>query len=218
MVFNLDFDNSQISFPHPKLADEDGLLAIGGDLSSDRLILAYENGIFPWFSDDSPILWYAPHERFVIFPENLKISKSMRQILKSNQFSITVDQSFKEVISNCAKIERKDQDGTWITKDMIHAYQELHNINYAHSIEVWQQEKLVGGLYGIYINEVFCGESMFSHVSNASKVALIYLLTHFKLKFVDCQFHTPHLASMGGTSISQQEYLSILKEEHANSL
>lgn len=216
MVFNLDSDS--ISFPHPELADEDGLLAVGGDLSADRLILAYENGIFPWFSEDSPILWYAPHERFVIFPQDLKISKSMLQILKTDKFSITVDQAFTEVIQSCAKIERKDQDGTWITHDMIHAYQELHRINYAHSIEVWENEKLVGGLYGIYINQVFCGESMFSTVSNASKAALIYLTTHFNLKFVDCQFHTPHLASMGGTSISQQEYLSILKEQNANTL
>jgi leucyl/phenylalanyl-tRNA--protein transferase len=216
MVFNLDSDN--ISFPHPELADEDGLLAVGGDLSADRLILAYENGIFPWFSENSPILWYAPHERFVIFPEHLKISKSMLQLLKTDKFSITVDQAFIEVIESCAKIERKDQDGTWITSDMIDAYQELHGINYAHSIEVWENEKLVGGLYGIYINQVFCGESMFSTVSNASKAALIYLITHFNLKFVDCQFHTPHLASMGGTSISQQEYLSILKEQNANTL
>lgn len=216
MVFNLDADN--ISFPHPELADEDGLLAVGGDLSADRLILAYENGIFPWFSEDSPILWYAPHERFVIFPEDIKISKSMLQIMKTDKFSISVDQAFTEVIQNCAQIERKDQDGTWITTEMMLAYQKLHKINYAHSIEVWENEKLVGGLYGIYINQVFCGESMFSTVSNASKVALIYLLTNFKLKFVDCQFHTPHLASMGGTSISQQEYLSILKEQNASTL
>lgn len=216
MVFNLDADN--ISFPHPELADEDGLLAVGGDLSADRLILAYENGIFPWFSEDSPILWYAPHERFVIFPEDIKISKSMLQIMKTDKFSISVDQAFTEVIQNCAQIERKDQDGTWITTEMMLAYQKLHKINYAHSIEVWENEKLVGGLYGIYINQVFCGESMFSTVSNASKVALVYLLTNFKLKFVDCQFHTPHLASMGGTSISQQEYLSILKEQNASTL
>lgn len=218
MVFNLDFDDSQISFPHPSLADEDGLLAIGGDLSSDRLILAYENGIFPWFSDDTPIMWYAPHERFVIFPEQLKISKSMRQILKSNRFTVTVDQAFSEVIQHCSQISRKDQEGTWITTDMIDAYQALNKLQYAHSIEVWENGVLVGGLYGIYIHQVFCGESMFSTVSNASKVALIFLLTQFKLKFVDCQFHTPHLASMGGQSISQQEYLSLLKEENASIL
>ncbi|UIR55370.1 leucyl/phenylalanyl-tRNA--protein transferase [Sphingobacterium sp. SRCM116780] len=218
MVFNLDFDKNQISFPHPKLADEDGLLAIGGDLSADRLVLAYENGIFPWFNDDTPILWYAPHERFVIFPEHLKISKSMRQVLKSNKFSITVDQAFSEVISNCSKIVRKDQDGTWITADMICAYTDLQKINYAHSVEVWQDNELVGGLYGIYINQVFCGESMFSKVSNASKVALIYLLTHFSLKFVDCQFHTPHLASMGGSIISQEEYLTLLKENDTTAI
>ncbi|WP_293913343.1 MULTISPECIES: leucyl/phenylalanyl-tRNA--protein transferase [unclassified Sphingobacterium] len=208
MIFQL--DDQDLSFPHPKYAEEDGLLAVGGDLSPDRLLLAYSNGIFPWFSDDSPILWYAPHERFVIFPEKLKVSKSMKQILRKAQFKVTLNTAFERVIRQCAKIERKDQDGTWITADMIDAYIRLHQSGYAHAIEVWQDGQLVGGLYGVLIGQVFCGESMFSKVPNASKIALIHLFQFFDLKFVDCQFHTDHLASMGGEMISQENYLNIL--------
>lgn len=208
MIFQL--DDQDLSFPHPKYAEEDGLLAVGGDLSPDRLLLAYNNGIFPWFSDDSPILWYAPHERFVIFPERLKVSKSMKQVLRKAEFKVTVNTAFEQVIRQCAKIERKDQDGTWITNDMIDAYIGLHKSCYAHAIEVWQEDQLVGGLYGVLIGQVFCGESMFSKVPNASKTALIHLFQFFDLKFVDCQFHTDHLASMGGEMISQEDYLNIL--------
>ncbi|EFK59457.1 leucyl/phenylalanyl-tRNA--protein transferase [Sphingobacterium spiritivorum] len=208
MIFQL--DDQDLSFPHPKYAEEDGLLAVGGDLSPDRLLLAYNNGIFPWFSDDSPILWYAPHERFVIFPERLKVSKSMKQVLRKAEFKVTVNTVFEQVIRQCAKIERKDQDGTWITNDMIDAYIGLHKSGYAHAIEVWQEDQLVGGLYGVLIGQVFCGESMFSKVPNASKTALIHLFQFFDLKFVDCQFHTDHLASMGGEMISQEDYLNIL--------
>lgn len=208
MIFQL--DDQDLSFPHPKYAEEDGLLAVGGDLSPDRLLLAYSNGIFPWFSDDSPILWYAPHERFVIFPEKLKVSKSMKQILRKAEFKVTLNTAFEQVIRQCAKIERKDQDGTWITADMIDAYIRLHQSGYAHAIEVWQDGQLVGGLYGVLIGQVFCGESMFSKVPNASKIALIHLFQFFDLKFVDCQFHTDHLASMGGEMISQEDYLNIL--------
>ncbi|QQT28091.1 leucyl/phenylalanyl-tRNA--protein transferase [Sphingobacterium spiritivorum] len=208
MIFQL--DDQDLSFPHPKYAEEDGLLAVGGDLSPDRLLLAYSNGIFPWFSDDSPILWYAPHERFVIFPEKLKVSKSMKQILRKAEFKVTLNTAFEQVIRQCAKIERKDQDGTWITADMIDAYIRLHPSGYAHAIEVWQDGQLVGGLYGVLIGQVFCGESMFSKVPNASKIALIHLFQFFDLKFVDCQFHTDHLASMGGEMISQEDYLNIL--------
>ncbi|MGJ1433968.1 leucyl/phenylalanyl-tRNA--protein transferase [Sphingobacterium spiritivorum] len=208
MIFQL--DDQDLSFPHPKYAEEDGLLAVGGDLSPDRLLLAYSNGIFPWFSDDSPILWYAPHERFVIFPERLKVSKSMKQILRKAEFKVTLNTAFEQVIRQCAKIERKDQDGTWITADMIDAYIRLHQSGYAHAIEVWQDGQLVGGLYGVLIGQVFCGESMFSKVPNASKIALIHLFQFFDLKFVDCQFHTDHLASMGGEMISQENYLNIL--------
>ncbi|MFI5140660.1 MAG: leucyl/phenylalanyl-tRNA--protein transferase, partial [Sphingobacteriales bacterium] len=172
MIFRLD---ERLLFPDPDLAEPDGLLAVGGDLSVNRLLLAYQNGIFPWYSDDTPILWYSPHERFVLYPAELKISKSMNQVLRSNKFRVTVDQCFDEVIAACSAVLREGQDGTWITDDMKAAYLLLHQKGYAHSIEVWQQDNLVGGLYGVQIGGVFCGESMFSLVSNASKVALIHL-------------------------------------------
>ncbi len=207
MIFRL---NNRLIFPDPQLAEEDGLLAVGGDLSAGRLMLAYQNGIFPWYSDDTPILWYAPHERWVIFPDELNVSKSMRQVLRSEKFEITTDQAFEQVIAACAAMPRKDQDGTWITNDMQQAYIDLHKKGFAHAVEVWQQSELVGGLYGVQINNVFCGESMFSHVSNASKAALIHLCRS-GYKMVDCQLHTPHLESMGARKISRDEYLSILK-------
>jgi leucyl/phenylalanyl-tRNA--protein transferase len=208
MIFRLD---KRIVFPDPSLAEEDGLLAVGGDLSTNRLLLAYHNGIFPWYNDDTPILWYSPHERFVLFPDELKISKSMRQILKSGRFKITFDQSFSEVIDACSIINRKGQDGTWITDEMKNAYIQLHKEGYAHSVEVWENEKLVGGLYGVQVGTVFCGESMFSKVSNASKVALISLCNTGNYKLIDCQVHTEHLGSMGARMISREEYLSVLQ-------
>ena len=173
MIFQLSED--EVWFPDPELASEDGLLAIGGDLSVQRLLLAYRSAIFPWFSEGDPILWYAPHERFVLFPENLKISASMLKVLRSGRFRITSDQAFTEVISACANSVRKDQEGTWITDTMKSAYIQLYNLGYAHSVEVWENDLLVGGLYGVQVNHVFCGESMFARVSNASTVALIYL-------------------------------------------
>lgn len=166
MIFRLD---KRLLFPDTTLAEEDGLLAVGGDLSTARLLLAYQNGIFPWYSDDTPILWYSPHERFVLFPDELKISKSTRQVLRSNKFHVTRDQCFEKVIEACSTINRKGQGGTWITDDMKAAYIRLHHEGHAHSVEVWEQDKLVGGLYGVQIGSVFCGESMFSLVSNASK-------------------------------------------------
>lgn len=210
MVYRLESD--QIWFPDPKLADEDGLLAIGGDLSVERLLLAYSHGIFPWFSDDTPILWYAPHERFVLFPEKIKISSSMKQIMRSKRFKITYDQNFEAVINACASIHRPDQPGTWITQDMRKAYTELHLRGHAHSVEVWEGKNLVGGLYGVKINRVFCGESMFSMVSNASKLALIALCQNTNFRMIDCQMHTPHLESLGAESISREEYMEILSE------
>lgn len=207
MIFRLGDD---LIFPPTNLANEDGLLAVGGDLSPERLLLAYSNGIFPWYSDDTPILWYAPHERFVIFPDKLKISKSMKQIIRSGKFKITFDQAFSQVIKSCAKMERKDQDGTWITNDMQQAYIRLHQLGFAHSVEVWQENILVGGLYGVLINSVFCGESMFSKVSNTSKVALIWLIENIDLKLVDCQVYTAHLESMGAEMISMEEYQKYL--------
>jgi leucyl/phenylalanyl-tRNA--protein transferase len=211
MVFEL--NSKKLEFPHPSYAEEDGLLAVGGDLSADRLLLAYCNGIFPWFSDDSPILWYAPNPRFVIYPSKIKISKSMAGILRKKTFSFSIDQGFSEVIQHCAAINRKEQAGTWITQDMIDAYRKLAELGYAHSVEVWQDGSLVGGLYGVLINGVFCGESMFSKVSNASKAALIFLAQEIDLRLIDCQFHTPHLESMGGEYLSLIDYLAILTKD-----
>jgi len=208
MIFRLD---KRIIFPNPSLAEEDGLLAVGGDLSTSRLLLAYHNGIFPWFNDDTPILWYSPHERFVLFPNELRVSKSMRQVLKSDRFRVTLDQNFADVIDACSSAGRKGQDGTWITDDMKQAYIRLHKEGHARSVEVWKDEKLVGGLYGVQVGEVFCGESMFSKVSNASKVALISLCNTDKYKLIDCQVYTEHLESMGARMISREEYLSILQ-------
>ena len=208
MIFRLD---KRIAFPNPSLAEEDGLLAVGGDLSTDRLLLAYQNGIFPWYNDDTPILWYSPHERFVLFTDELKISKSMRQVLRSGRLRVTYDQNFAKVINACSIVDRKGQDGTWITADMKDAYIRLHQEGYAHSVEVWKDEKLVGGLYGVQVGEVFCGESMFSEVSNASKVALISLCNSGKYKLIDCQVYTEHLESMGARMISREEYLAILQ-------
>lgn len=209
MVYHLSED--KIWFPAVELADEDGLLAVGGDLSVERLLLAYQNGIFPWFSDDSPILWYAPYERFVLYPEKLKVSASMRKVINSQQFSFSHDEAFSEVISNCANSPRAGQDGTWITSEMQSAYNKLFDLGHAHSIEVRENGVLVGGLYGLKINNVFCGESMFSKVSNASKAALIYLCRNFKFELIDCQVHTRHLESLGAEMISMENYRNILK-------
>lgn len=209
MVYQLSEDT--IWFPKPELADEDGLLAVGGDLSSERLVLAYQNGIFPWYSDGSPVLWYAPHERFVLFPEKVKISSTMRKLLKTGKFRITFDQAFPEVIRSCANIPREDQPGTWITGDMQAAYINLFQLGYAHSVEVWENDLLVGGLYGLHINQVFCGESMFSTGSNASKAALIYLCQNKGYSLIDCQVYTSHLESLGAEFISRSRYLDYLK-------
>jgi leucyl/phenylalanyl-tRNA---protein transferase len=199
-------------FPAPELAEEDGLLAIGGDLSVQRLLLAYRNAIFPWFSEGEPILWYAPRERFVLFPEKLKVSSSMQKILRSGNFKITWDQAFAEVINACADSSRKGQHGTWITDAMKSAYVKLFELGYAHSVEVWENDFLVGGLYGVQINNVFCGESMFARVSNASKIALIYLCRSFNYKLIDCQVYTTHLESLGAVFISLEDYLVHLND------
>jgi leucyl/phenylalanyl-tRNA--protein transferase len=210
MVFRLLKD--QILFPDPTLADEDGLLAVGGDLSTPRLLLAYQNGIFPWFSEDDPICWYSPHERCVIYPSRLKVSKSMAKIISKNVFKVTYNQNFEEVIANCANVERRDQPGTWITNEMQKAYLNLHKSGFAKSIEVWLDEELVGGLYGVEINDIFCGESMFSLVSNASKAAMIALCAPGKYELIDCQLPNDHLMSLGAEMISRTEYQSYLKK------
>jgi len=212
MIFRLD---DRLLFPDTALASEDGLLAVGGDLSTKRLLLAYHNGIFPWYNDDTPILWYSPHERFVLFPDELRISKSMRRVLRSGKFAVTFDQCFEKVIDACSMVPREGQDGTWITSDMKNAYILLHKKGYAHSVEVWEEEQLVGGLYGVRVGSVFCGESMFSLVSNASKIALINLCNSGDYTLIDCQVYTEHLESMGARMISGKEYLGILQNTKA---
>lgn len=207
MIFRLD---NRLLFPNPALAEEDGLLAVGGDLSTNRLLLAYQNGIFPWYSDDDPILWYSPHERFVLYPAELKISKSMRQVLRSGKFTVTTGTCFEEVVAACSAAKREGQDGTWITDDMKAAYAKLHHEGFANSVEVWLDGKLVGGLYGVHAGNVFCGESMFSLVSNASKTALIWLCNTGKYNLIDCQVYTEHLESMGARMIPREDYIAVL--------
>lgn len=206
----------KISFPIHSEADENGLLAIGGDLSTERLIHAYNNGIFPWYNEDEPLLWWSPDPRMVLFPKDLRISKSMKTILKRNQFQITFNKAFNEVIHHCANIKREGQPDTWITNDMTEAYVKLYKLGIATSVEVWQEDKLVGGLYGIDLKtkKVFCGESMFSKVSNASKAAFITLVEHLKAldyKLIDCQMHTSHLESLGAYEIPRDDFLKYLK-------
>jgi leucyl/phenylalanyl-tRNA--protein transferase len=212
MIFRLD---DRLLFPDPELAEEDGLLAVGGDLSVERLLLAYQNGIFPWYSEDEPILWFSPHERFVLYPAELQVSKSMKKVLRSGLFTVTQNQCFNDVVLACSSVPREGQDGTWITGDMKAAYARLHQLGYAHSVEIWQDNNLVGGLYGVHSGDVFCGESMFSKVSNASKTALVWLCQTGLYKLIDCQVHTDHLASMGARMISRKDYIAILHKSTA---
>ncbi|WP_207536365.1 leucyl/phenylalanyl-tRNA--protein transferase [Desertivirga arenae] len=208
MIFRLNDDD--IQFPPVELAEEDGLLAVGGDLTEERLLQAYHLGIFPWYSEETPILWYSPHERFVLFPDRVKVSKSMKQVLKSGKFTITEDRAFSKVIMACAEAEREGQDGTWILQEMQEAYNKLHKAGFAHSVEVWFNNELVGGLYGVRVGKVFCGESMFSRISNASKSALIWMCQHKGYQLIDCQVHTEHLESMGAEFISREQYMAFL--------
>jgi len=202
----------EIWFPNVDQANADGLLAVGGDLSVERLILAYKSGIFPWFSLQEPILWWSPNPRFVLFPERLKVSKSMKRLLRNNGYTITVNRAFEEVIAECSKIKRSGQRGTWITQSMIEAYTTLHQLGYAKSVEVWNGDILVGGLYGIDLsNGVFCGESMFSKESNASKIAFITLIQDNKYTLIDCQVYTNHLESLGAEEIPRGDFLKYLK-------
>lgn len=201
-------------FPSVDLADRHGLLAVGGDLSPDRLMLAYRNGIFPWFDDDDPILWWSPDPRMVLFLDELVVSKSMRNILNRGIFKVTFNKDFRGVIANCRGISRKGQTGTWITDEVVEAYCRLHELGRAQSVEVWQGEKLVGGLYGTDLGHVFSGESMFSLVSNASKVAFIALVGYLRqnnYKLLDCQLHNDHLESLGCKEIPREDFLKILK-------
>ena len=205
-------------FPDVEESTEEGIVAVGGDLSVERLILAYSKGIFPWYSSDrSPILWWSPDPRFVLFPENLIVSKSMRPYFNQNKFKVTWDQNFEDVIKNCQKIDREDQPGTWITSKMLAAYIQLHKKGYAHSVEVWLDNELVGGLYGISLGKVFFGESMFAKVSNASKFGFISLVNQLKQKgflLIDCQQETKHLESLGANAIKRKDFIDILNHNN----
>ena len=202
----------ELIFP-PVDGAEDGIVAIGGDLSPERLLLAYHSGIFPWFNKGEPIVWWSPDPRFVLFVDKIHVSKSMQRVLKSGQFKVTYNQDFEGVINNCKKIKRKDQDATWITDEMKAAYVKLHELGKATSIEVWKDDELVGGLYGIPFGKIFSGKSMFSKVSNASKVALITFINKFREEgghLLDCQMHTPHLESLGGEEMDREDFLRYL--------
>ncbi len=207
------FLNDKLEFPPVENASKEGLLAVGGDLSPERLVLAYSSGIFPWFNEDSLILWWSPDPRMVLFPEKIKISRSMQKVISTGRFQLTKNQCFLEVIEECAQIKRKGQQGTWITAAMKRSYTELHEKGYAVSYEVWEGKHLVGGLYGVDLGHIFCGESMFSKVSNASKYAFIMLALEMKennYRLIDCQLHTEHLESLGAEEISRKKYMEIL--------
>ena len=200
-------------FPPLDMADADGLLAIGGDLSPERLLLAYRSGIFPWFNEDEPICWWSPDPRFVLYPDELKVSNSMKTVLQNGKFRFTVNRAFSNVIQNCKTVSRYGQDGTWISPAMQQAFTTLHELGYAHSAETWQDGKLVGGLYGIRLGNLFFGESMFSLKPNASKFAFINYIKQLQLEnvqLIDCQLHTPHLESLGARMIPRELFAEIL--------
>ena len=210
-LFALD---NELAFPPVHLAEPDGLLAVGGDLSPKRLLLAYRNGIFPWYEGEH-ILWWCPDPRFVLFPENLKVSKSMARLLKRDTFEFTINQAFTQVINHCKTISRRDQASTWITDDVKKAFTHMHELGFAHSAEVWNNGELVGGLYGIRLGNIFFGESMFSKQSNASKYAFIKYVEFLKtehISLIDCQVYTDHLQSLGAAMISREEFMGILEE------
>ena len=211
------FLTKELFFPPVEEANYDGVLAVGGDLSVERLLLAYSNGIFPWFNAEDPILWWAPQERMVVNPVDYKVSKSMRNILNRNSFEVTINQDFAAVISTCQSIVRKEQQGTWISAEIIKSYTQLHQLGKIISFEVWQNNALVGGLYGVDLGHVFCGESMFSKVPNASKVAFVKLIEYLKVhnyKLLDCQVHNDHLEKLGAFEIPRDLFMKILKTDH----
>ncbi|VAV84301.1 Leucyl/phenylalanyl-tRNA--protein transferase [hydrothermal vent metagenome] len=208
----MNYLTEKIKFPDVSQANSDGLLAVGGDLSVKRLVLAYKHGIFPWYETGEPILWWSPNPRFVLFPERLKISKSMKQVLRNCDYRVTVNTDFTQVIKQCALIKRSGQSSTWITNDMIEAYIKLHDLGCATSVEVWKDEVLVAGFYGVDLgNKVFCGESMFTKESNASKVGFITFVQNSDYKLIDCQVYTQHLESLGAEEISRKTFLEYLK-------
>ena len=206
--------SDDLIFPSPRLAPQEGLLAIGGDLSQERLLLAYRMGIFPWYSENEPIMWWSPDPRLVLYPSELKISKSLQKTIKKRRFQVTVDQAFESVIKACAQSRTRMQEGTWIVDDMIAAYCNLHKSGLAHSVETWQAGKLAGGLYGVSLGKCFFGESMFTHVSNASKVAFVALVEHLQaldFNLIDCQVSTAHLLSFGAREIPRARFLKELE-------
>ena len=208
--------SKSIWFPNHDESNKDGLIAVGGDLSVERLMHAYHSGIFPWFNEGQPLLWWSPDPRMILLPESFKVSKSLKKTILSNKYKITLNTSFEEVINCCSKIKRKGQQGTWITNNMITAYLQLHKKGHAQSVEVWSENQLVGGLYGIDLKEkkIFCGESMFSKKNNASKIALYYLVKKLKTenyRLIDCQMYTSHLESLGAQEIPRHEFLKYLK-------
>lgn len=201
-------------FPPVNQSSFEGILAVGGDLSPERLLLAYKSGIFPWFNPGEPILWWAPKSRMVLYFEDLTISKSMRNVLNRNTFKVTFNQDFRAVISNCSTIKREGQRGTWISQEMIEAYCKLNEMGIAKSVEVWQNDDLVGGLYGVDLGHIFCGESMFSKVPNASKIAFVTLINFLKennYKLLDCQVHNDHLEKLGAFEVSRDIFMRVLK-------
>lgn len=213
MIF---LDPTEISFPDPALLEsETGIMAVGGDLSPQRLYFAYQLGLFPWFNPGEDILWWCPDPRFVLFPQDLKVSKSMKKILRDRIFNFTENNCFRRVMEECKNSFRKDQDGTWISEELIDSFVNLQQNGIAKSIEVWQNNELVGGFYGIQIGKVFCGESMFSKVSNASKAGFIHFVQHQQenLQLIDCQIHSEHLESLGAMMISKKDYLDLLKKQ-----
>lgn len=206
--------NEKISFP-PVDGAEDGIVAVGGDLSSERLLLAYKQGIFPWFNEEDPIIWHSPEDRFILLLDDLHISKSMRRVINSNKFKITYDENFEHIIQQCAVVKRKHEDSTWITTDMINAYTELYKLGYAHSVEVWQDDNIVGGLYGVSLGKCFFAESMFHTATNASKFAIIKLvefLKHHNFYFIDAQVYTEHVETLGAKIISRNTFLALLQK------
>ena len=207
--------SNDLVFPPVEMADEDGLLAIGGDLSTKRLLLAYQQGIFPWYSEQDPICWWCPDPRFVLFSDELKISRSMKRVLRSGPFGFTTNTAFAEVIRNCRTISRKDQDGTWISAEVQNAYIRLHELGYAQSAEAWNNNELVGGIYGVRLGNIFFGESMFSRQTNASKFALARYVEQLKQEgvvLIDCQVYTLHLESLGARMILRKDFMRLLAE------
>lgn len=205
--------NNQIAFQPVHVADDDGIVAIGGDLSIERLLLAYRSGIFPWYNQDEPIIWWCPNPRFVLFPHELKVSKSMRTVMRNNTFRFTTNLAFSTVMRQCKNINRKHQDGTWINSAIEQAFTQLHTLGYAHSAEAWLNDELVGGLYGIRMGNIFFGESMFSTVSNASKFAFIHYVEQLQkegVALIDCQVYTQHLQSLGASMIARELFIELL--------